>query len=205
MTPTRVTVWTDPSCPWAWQASKWLRALAADGLIHIEWRLFSLEINAMREMDADGPVDFWGACERHGESLVALQLALHESRDAFEALYEAVGSRLHERRQEPSSELIRGAAAEARMPDIVDRALARPELAEEVLRAYDDARGQSVFGVPTLRIGGSKVVYGPLIARAPEGDEARRLWEHTRWFIERPDFFELKRWPRDVRPGDLAS
>jgi hypothetical protein len=47
-------------------------------------------------------------------------------------------------------------------------------------------------------------VYGPVFALAPEGDEAVQLWEHTMWLIERPDFFEMKRWPRDVRPGATA-
>ena len=204
-TPTPVTVWIDPSCPWAWQGAKWLRHLAADGHVVLEWHLFSLEVNAVREMDPDAPLDFWSAAERHGTSLVSLQLALHESTAAFESLYEAIGVRLHERKQEPSADLVRAAATETGMTGILDRALARPHIAEEVVREYSQARERDVFGVPSLSIDGSKVVYGPLVARAPEGADALELWQHTRWLAERTDFFELKRWPRDVRPGALAS
>ena len=56
--------------------------------------------------------------------------------------------------------------------------------------------------MPTLGIAGLKVVYGPVFALAPDGEEAERLWEHTRWLAERPDFFEMKRWPRNIRPGE---
>jgi len=28
------------------------------------------------------------------------------------------------------------------------------------------------------------------------------LWNDVRGFAERDDLFELKRWPRDVRPGE---
>lgn len=203
MTP--VTVWTDPSCPWAWQASKWLRGLQAEGLIDIEWRLFSLEVNAVRAAEADAPVEFREAAARHGDALVALLLALHDGgRDAFEALYAAIGERLHERKEEDSPALVRAAGNEVGLLELVERALATPKLGDEIVRAHTEAQELSVFGVPTLRIDGSKVVYGPLIARAPEGEEALRLWEHTRYFVERPDFFELKRWPRDVRPGAKA-
>jgi len=58
-----------------------------------------------------------------------------------------------------------------------------------------------VFGVPTLGIAEHKVVYGPIIANAPTGDDALALWDDVRRFAERDDLFELKRWPRDVRPG----
>ena len=62
-----------------------------------------------------------------------------------------------------------------------------------------------MFGVPTLQIGTAKVLYGPIMALAPEGEDADRMWEHTRWLAERGDFFELKRWPRDIRPGQTAT
>lgn len=204
MTATNVTVWTDPSCPWAWQASRWLRHLQQQDLIRISWRLFSLEVNAVRESDARTPVSFREAAAVHGDALLALRLTLQERPDAFEDLYASIGERLHERREEDSRELVREAAAEAGLSELADRAFEMADLGEEIVREHEEAREQSVFGVPTLRIEGSKVAYGPLIALAPLGRDAIDLWEHTRYLIERPDFFELKRWPRDVRPGALV-
>jgi hypothetical protein len=97
------------------------------------------------------------------------------------------------------------AAAEVGLTELAARAFETPELGDQIVREHEEARDQSVFGVPTLRIEGSKPAYGPLLATAPTGDAALELWEHTRFFLEREDFFELKRWPRDLRPGEPSS
>lgn len=200
MTPIPVRLWIDPSCPWAWQGAVWLRRLADAGRVELDWRIFSLELNSS---EPDTP--FWDACRRHGGSLVALALARREGGgQAFDRLYREIGRRLHDAKEETSPELIQAAATEAGMPDVVDRAVAMPELADEVRQEFLSARLESVFGVPSLGVADRKVVYGPVFALAPEGDEAERLWEHTMWLIERPDFFEMKRWPRDIRPGATA-
>lgn len=201
MTPIPVGLWVDPGCPWAWQVAVWLRGLADAGRVELDWRIFSLELNSS---EPDTP--FRDACQREGEALVALALARREGGNAaFERLYVAIGGRLHEEKQEPSAELVRAAAAEAGMTDLVERAIAMPELTEEVRREFHEARDQSVFGVPTLAIADTKVVYGPILAMAPTGEDAERMWEHTLWLAERPDFFELKRWPRDIRPGETEA
>jgi predicted DsbA family dithiol-disulfide isomerase len=200
VTPTTVRSWIDPGCPWAWQGAVWLRGLAEAGLVELDWNIFSLELNSS-EMDAP----FWEACVRHGESLVALALARREGgNEAVDRLYRELGRRLHVEKQETSPVLVRAAAAASGMADLVDRAIAMPELTEEVRLEFLDARRASVFGVPTLGIGDLPVVYGPVFALAPEGAEAEDLWEHTLWLMERPDFFEMKRWPRNIRPGQTA-
>ncbi len=198
MTPTPVRLWVDPGCPWAWQGAVWLRRLADAGVVELDWRIFSLELNSS-ELDAP----FWEACPRYGESLVALALARREGGgEAFDAFYRELGRSLQEEKREVSPEVVRAAAAAAGQSDLVDRAVAMPELTEEIRHEFQDARQESVFGVPTLGIGDLKVVYGPVFAIAPEGEEAKLLWEHTLWMAERPDFFEMKRWPRDIRPGE---
>jgi hypothetical protein len=197
VTPTPVRLWVDPSCPWAWQGAVWLRRIQDAGLVELDWRIFSLELNS-----SEPETQFWEACQRHGESLVALALARREGGvDAFDRLYREIGRRLHDDKEETSPELVRAAAAAAGMPDVVDRAVDAPDVADEVRQEFLDARQESVFGVPTLGVAHLKVVYGPVFALAPDGDEAIHLWEHTMWLIERPDFFEMKRWPRDIRPG----
>ncbi|MGZ5214166.1 MAG: mycothiol-dependent nitroreductase Rv2466c family protein [Actinomycetota bacterium] len=197
MTPIPVRLWIDPGCPWAWQGAVWLRRLADAGVVELDWRIFSLELNSS-ELDAP----FWDACRRKGEALVALALVRRErGNEGFDRLYRKLGNRLHDEKQEISPELVRACADAAGMPGLVDRAVAMPELTDVVRQEFLDARQQSVFGVPTLGIADLKVVYGPVFALAPEGQEAERLWEHTLWMASRPDFFEMKRWPRDIRPG----
>jgi predicted DsbA family dithiol-disulfide isomerase len=196
--PIPVRLWVDPGCPWAWQGAVWLRGLADAGVVELDWRIFSLELNSS-EMGAP----FWDACERQGETLVALALARHDGgNDAFDRLYRELGRKLHDEKQDNSPEMVRACAATAGMSDLVDRAIAKPELTDEVRQEFLDARHESVFGVPTLGIADLKVVYGPIFALAPTGEEAGLLWVHTLWMAERPDFFEMKRWPRDIRPGE---
>lgn len=193
---TEVGIWTDPSCPWAWQVAKWVIDLRARGLIRLDWRIFSLEVNAA------GPDTLFGdAAPRGGDALVTLELAHREGgNEAFERLYTAMGRRLHDDGEEISTEILRGAASAAGLDALVDRAVGARDLQAEVVRAYRDARRQDVFGVPTLQIGGAKPIYGPIIPSTPVDGEAVELWNHVRWLAERPDFFELKRWPRDARP-----
>ena len=124
MTPVPVRLWVDPGCPWAWQGAVWLRRLAETGVVELDWRIFSLELNSS-ELNAP----FWEACRRQGEALVALALARREGGDeAFDRLYGALGLRVHEEKQEMSPELVRACAEAAGMPVLVDRAIAIPSL-----------------------------------------------------------------------------
>jgi predicted DsbA family dithiol-disulfide isomerase len=200
-TPTAVRAWTDPSCPWAWEAAKWLLALRDRGVITLTWSLFSLEINA-----APPDTPFATAAPRHGASLAALALARREGdQPLFEQLYVALCTLLHEDRRDITTDLLANAAAEVGVPDIPQRASSRLDLEEEITREYADARRLDVFGVPTLQIEGDRVVYGPIVAAGPTGADALALWEDVRRFSGREDLFELKRWPRHLRPGHMRS
>lgn len=196
-----VRVWVDPGCPWAWQTAIWLRDLRDRGLIRLEWRLFSLEVNSS---EPDTP--FWEAAATHGESLVSLLLARDEGGpEAFEALYEALGALDHDDDHDVTPELVRKAAADAGMPDIVDRAVADTALPDRIRTEYLEARELDVFGVPTLQIPGHAVIYGPILPLAPAGDDTPEWWKVVRFSLEHDDLYELKRWPRGRRPGQPDS
>lgn len=196
-----IELWVDPSCPWAWQSATWFRELRDLGAVRISWKLFSLELNA-----SEPGKGFWSACERYGEALVALALARREGGDAaFESLYVAIGKRLHEDKEAISPQVVHKAAADAGQGDVPERALADPSSVDDVLSDHHAARARSVFGVPTFTVDGSKAMYGPILPLAPRGQDAATWWEHVRWLAEQPDFFELKRWPRELRPGQGPS
>lgn len=189
-------MWIDPSCPWCWQTSRWLFDLRQGGLVALSWSIFSLELNA----SPDG-APFWESASRHGESLVALALARRRGADDFERLYRALGQRLHDQRKEISPMLVREVADAAGLPGLVDQAIAMPELVTEITDEFYRSRDASVFGVPTIQIGTDKVLYGPLLAAPPADEDIVVLWEQIKGLSARPGFFELKRWPRDLRPG----
>ncbi len=195
---TRVGVWTDPACPWAWQVAKWLIGLRDHGLVHLRWRIFSLEVNTA---GADTP--FRQAAARYGDALVALALARRQGGDdAFERVYVSMATRLHDRGEEISNDLVHEAIREAALETILGDT---GDVEAEIVDEHRRARATDVFGVPTLELDDGKPIYGPIIPRAPEGDEALALWDHVRWLASRPDFFELKRWPRDVRPAHATD
>ena len=191
-------VWVDPGCPWAWQTAIWLIDLRDQGVLTLEWRIFSLEINS-----SGRGAPFWEAAERFGEALVALALAHQEAGDvAFEAYYTAFGRLRHDEKREMSPELVRKADADAGLNGLVDRAIAQPDLPDQIAEEYDRARQLDVFGVPTLQLlpTGSPI-YGPILPLAPRDDEALAWWEHTRFALDHAEMYELKRWPRGRRPG----
>lgn len=201
MTADRVRVWTDPSCPWAWQTSIWLRDLRDRGHIELTYSLFSLEINA-----SEPGTPFRDAAPRYGEALTSLVLARREGGDrAFEALSIALGALLHAERRPIDAGTLAEAATEAGMPSLPDRAAADPGLADEVVREYREARARDVFGVPTLQLDGTKTIYGPILAEGPTGDQGLALWRSVKELVRRDAFFELKRWPRDLRPGGTPT
>ena len=156
-----------------------------------------MEVNA-----SDPEADFWDANRRFSHAHVALVLARREGgNQAFEDLYVCLGQLLHDQKLEMSPEILKQAASDAGLGDLLERAVADPHLAHEVVGEQQAARGLGVFGVPTLSLDGSKVLYGPILPLAPVDHEALEWWAHIRWLLERPDFFELKRWPRDIKPG----
>ena len=122
--------------------------------------------------------------------------------EAFEAYYAAYGTLRHDQRLELAPELANKAAVDAGMPDLVERAVKDPTLVDAVGAEYLAARELDVFGVPTLQLlPGGSVIYGPILPLAPKGEDAQAWWTHVRFALERSDLYELKRWPRDRRPG----
>ena len=40
--PTSVDFYFSPTCPWAWRTALWMRQVAAEGLVNVDWKLFNL-------------------------------------------------------------------------------------------------------------------------------------------------------------------
>jgi len=97
------------------------------------------------------------------------------------------------------------AADEAGLPGLDIRAAADASLGDRVLASYVEARSLDVFGVPTLQIGDAAVIYGPILAVGPTGADGMALWHEVEGVARRGGFFELKRWPRTLRPGEVPA
>jgi predicted DsbA family dithiol-disulfide isomerase len=93
----KVDMWFDPICPFAWITSRWLLEASQVRDIDVTWNVMSLAyLNKDREMDAAHTESFaqsWGAVR-----LVAAVKEKHGN-DAVLALYNALGDRIHHKKE----------------------------------------------------------------------------------------------------------
>ena len=189
----------DPLCPWAWQSSKWMRETARVRDIAIDWRLFSLGIINADEEDPSPDQDVMGM-----PPLRALALVRRESgNEGVGEVYRAMGTRIHEGDEDLTPETVRAALADAGLdPGLAERAVEDDSTIDAVRMEHEGAVSEvGAFGVPTLVFEEGRGIFGPVVSRAPSGEEAGELWDHVRVLACLDGFFELKR-ERDRRPGE---
>jgi len=188
----KVDMWFDPICPFAWITSRWLLEAAAVRDLEVTWNIMSLaQLNKDREMDDAHKAAFtrsWDAVR-----LVAAVKEKHGN-DAVIALYNAMGTRIHLKKEKVSDELLTAALAEAGLPaDLL--AVAKDESWNEPMIASHDRAISLVgndVGTPVVAIGDA-AFFGPVISPAPKGEQAGRLWDGLALCLEVPGFYELKR------------
>ncbi|MFN2197166.1 MAG: DsbA family protein [Anaerolineales bacterium] len=180
----------DPTCPWAYRASLWIREVAEILPLDIEWELFSLEYINRGQSDAR-------QLQQNRQALRLLARAGEiEGQAGIDALYLELGRARHERKETLSDEgVLARALATVGLPiALLAETRAAPELDAQLEKSYAAAVAARAFGVPTLFISGSETpFYGPLIEAVPTGIEAARLWEHVSALAALPYFYELKR------------
>ncbi len=191
---TTVVLHVDPSCPWAWLTSRWLAEVERVRPVRVETRLLDLaEINRERDRADEGMQRSHSAGERALRVLVMVER--EHGGDAMARAYAEIGEAWHER-GEPLGELptLHGALQKAGLdPALADRALDDDSTYADLLAQHREACERACFGVPTLQIGDSPVIFGPVVDRRITGEEAGELWDHVSWLIRRGFFFELKR------------
>jgi 2-hydroxychromene-2-carboxylate isomerase len=202
---TAADFWFDPLCPWAWLTSRWMLEVEKVRAVEVRWHVMSLAVLNEDKLDelperyrellatAWGPVRVCIAAEQKYGS------------EALGPLYTALGTRLHNRGQEKSRELLTEALEEAGLPaDLADAADSTEY--DEALRASHkegiDLVGQEV-GTPVIAVPGAEgsriAFFGPVVTPAPKGEAAAKLWDGTLMVASTPGFYEIKR-TRDVGP-----
>lgn len=192
MSADHVDFFFDPMCPWAYQASRWIRSVRDATGIEIGWRFLSLEeINR-----AEGKKHPWEREWSYGWSQMRVGAWLRrESTEAVDRWYAAVGEAFHLRGVKTHDpDIHRALVADLGFPGAVDAALADPATADDVRADHDEAVGRyAAFGVPTIVLPGDVAVYGPAVTPAPTGDEALRLWQLVLGWRDLPHLYEIKR------------
>ena len=186
-----VTFWFDPSCPFTWRTSRWLRAEADRRGEAVRWRLMSLSVlNA----DKDDEEHETHALGRLAARVVAAADAGHGN-DAVDALYTALGRRVHERPGRLDRDTVAAAVAEAGLPGALLQAYEDEEHDEPFRASHEEAQrrvGQEA-GSPVVAFGDGPAYFGPIVTSRPAGDGARRLYDAVELLSSVPEFSELKR------------
>ena len=188
-----VDVHTDLMCPWAFQASLWLRDVRDQTGLRLRWRWFSLEeVNR-----TEGKKHPWERPWAWGWSLLRSGAWLRRTNgdDAVDHWCAAAGRALHvDGRKVHTPEVARLVLAEAGLdPAAVDAAVADPTTHDDVRSDHVRVTDLGGFGVPTLVFSGERAVFGPVIRSGPTGDAALRLWGLVTGWLEFPDLYEVRR------------
>jgi 2-hydroxychromene-2-carboxylate isomerase len=186
-----IDFYTSPTCPWAWRTALWIRQVAAQTPLRINWKLLSLHIvNRGHDYAPDGH-----AFGYKGEILL-IAARQFGGDAAFERLYMALGDALHGRKEERTDALLIGALTAAGLPEqlFVD-SRSDPSFEQALITEHEQAVSElDAFGVPTLRVPGSKLAFfGPVVDPVPTGAEALELWQYVRWSLDKPYLYEVKR------------
>lgn len=190
--PRSVQFFFDPLCPFAYQTSRWIRAVAARTDLRVHWRFFSLQ-EGNRKGDESHP---WEEEWAGSWSLMRVGAMLRTRDESLlDRWYAAIGRTTHEEGRPAydrtvAHEIVRDLGLPS---DTIERALS-DERTNELVRSDHEwlVSTHAGFGVPTLVFPGYRALYGPVVAPAPQGDEAMRLWDVTLTYLAIPGLYELK-------------
>ena len=191
----------DVMCPWAYQASLWIRDVREQLGITVRWRFFSLEeVNR-----AEGKKHPWERDWSYGWSMMRVGALLRRlDPDLLDQWYLAAGTALHvdgrkPHRREVAEDLMAQLGLD---PALVGQAIDDPSTSDEVLADHERLLALGGWGVPTLVFGESQALFGPVLISPPSGAAAVRLWELMTGWLEFPNLYEVQR-PKS--PADLAA
>lgn len=198
MAATKITMWFDPVCPWAWLTSCWLDEVAKHRELDITWSVMSLSVlnegrdlpeNYREMMDAS-----WGPAR------VSTRVALEHDSATVRAFYRELGRSLHHESRRDMDALIKEALETCSLPaEYAD--IASTDTVDQQMRASTQAALDLVgddVGTPVIAVG-DVAFFGPVITPMPTGDDAVRLFDGIVMAASVPGFYELKR-TRKVGP-----
>jgi len=204
---TDVEAFIDPSCPWAWVTSRWLLEVAPERDLSITWRSYCLEIRDDYSVAPTVPEEY-RQLALDGHAVSHRMLRIFEAARAqggegdVDRLYTEWGTRYFAPERPEAEALLVDCVASAGLPSALtatDDAKWDAPIREAMEVAY--AFGGPKTQTPTIvvRADPPHGFKGPVMAPAPTGPAAVRLWDAIQVLSEHEGFFEFTR-PRANLP-----
>jgi 2-hydroxychromene-2-carboxylate isomerase len=185
----------DPVCPWAWITSRWVTNVQQLRNYEVSWRFISLKmINAERGYAGNSAYELI-----HNAGLAGLRVAsaarAQGGNASVAALYTALGNASHVdgRREElvkDPHKFLLAVVSDAGLSAEIASAF-EDSTHDEVIRYETEAalsRTGKDVGTPILtfnpKAANEASLFGPVISKAPKGDDAVKLWDAVQTIAE---------------------
>ncbi len=203
-----VEVFVDPSCPWAWITARWVREVAPSRDLVVVWRSYCLEIRDDYDVAPTVSADYRQIALK-GHALSHRMLRIFEAaraasgEEAVDRLYTEWGRRYFAGPRPRTESLLTDCVGAAGFDPQLAEAADDAEWDEPICRSMEVAYafGGPKTQTPTIVVWADPPhgFKGPVMAPAPQGPAALRLWDAVQALSEFPGFFEITR-PRANTP-----
>jgi 2-hydroxychromene-2-carboxylate isomerase len=188
-----VTFYFDPTCPFTWRTSRWLRSVTEPRGHTIGWKLMSLKIlNEGKEL----PEAWRDRVEWSIRAVRVLQATLDgHGPAALDRIYTEFGTRLHYEQADLGDDLLVTAIAAADLPADLIKAAGDESIDAVIQVSHNEgqARVGQESGSPIVAVGDGPGFFGPVVVPVPDGEEAEKLYDAVRLLSAVPAFSEMKR------------
>jgi len=197
-----VEVYVDPSCPWAYITSLWLREVAPQRDLDLRWRSFCLEIRDDYGVAPTMPAERReAAIAAHALShrmLRIMEAARAQVREeAVEPLLLAWGPRFFPRGSVRDDSILvaclDACGLDATLLDAAGEEKWDSPIVEAMAIAYEYGGHKTQTPTIVVRDDPPHGFKGPVMAPAPTGEAAVRMWDALQVLSREPGFFEFTR------------
>ncbi|MFT4265199.1 MAG: DsbA family protein [Nocardioides sp.] len=189
---TSADFWFDPACPFAWITSRWILEVEKVRDVQVTWHIMSL---AYLNQDKDIPDDYRAFLSTAWQPVrVCMAVEQRYGQAELAALYTALGTRRHVEGRTLTREVIEDALTSVGLPAELADAMDDTSYDDAIAKSHHEGMDQvgNEVGTPTIAIEG-QAFFGPVISKAPKGEEAGELWDGFVLVTKYPYVYELKR------------